>query len=640
MVAHRRLIGLILIAMAALARSQERLPLESFAQLESVSDIAISPDGRYLAAIAAVNHRRTVVILDRTKDSKPAASLGNDKRDEFDIDWCRWANSTRVLCGYRGTASDLGQLYPVTRLAAMDADGKNIKILVQNTTTGDSQFQDQVIDWSPGTPDAVLVQAVAPDDQERTPSVFELDVRTGHMRIRTRSRAPIRRFITDGHGQVRVGTGYDGKKIEYFARLDGHYEWRQLAKFEAFSDHKGALEPFAVEPKSNILYGSGDSDGRNALWKFDLEDRDEPQLIFGHPLVDVEGAIQAKDGRMIGVTYHTEEPHAYYLDPYFESIATALSKALPGRFNEIVDMTQDQKTFVIRSSSDVDAGHWLIFDTVTGHLDGVSATYPDLPESKMAHMRWIHYPAKDGTPIPGYLTLPLGAKAGKLPLIVMPHGGPYYRDTFSFDFLRQFLANRGYAVLQMNFRGSSGYGSKWFYAAHQDWGGLTYSDIADATRWAVSEGIADPSRICIVGWSFGGYAALLGAVRDSQLYRCAVSIAGVSDLQQLISDERGFTGYEISKLQIGTDWEKLKRDSPRRHAQDTNIPVLLVHGSRDYTVPEHHSDDMASALKRAGKKYQYVEIEGGSHQLWREAERIKLLQSVEKFLADNLGASP
>jgi dipeptidyl aminopeptidase/acylaminoacyl peptidase len=271
-------------------------------------------------------------------------------------------------------------------------------------------------------------------------------------------------------------------------------------------------------------------------------------------------------------------------------------------------------------------------------VDLLGRAYPELAAEKMARLRWIHYPAQDGTTIPGYLTIPKDAKPEKLPLIVMPHGGPIHRDTFEFDFLRQFLANRGYAVLQMNFRGSSGYGTKWLRDAHQDWGGLTYSDITDGARWAIAQGIADPNRVCILGWSFGGYAALLGAVRNSDLYRCSVSIAGVSDLRELLFDEKNFANSAIAALQIGTDSDKLKNDSPRLHAAEINIPVLLIHGDRDFQVYPHHSNDMAKALKRAGKKYQYLEIDGGTHQLWRESERITLLQSVEKFLAENLGA--
>jgi dipeptidyl aminopeptidase/acylaminoacyl peptidase len=215
----------------------------------------------------------------------------------------------------------------------------------------------------------------------------------------------------------------------------------------------------------------------------------------------------------------------------------------------------------------------------------------------------------------------------------MPHGGPISRDGWRFSFLRAFLVSRGYAVLQMNFRGSSGYGWEWYSAAHQDWGGLTYSDIHDGTRWAIDQGIADPKRVAIVGWSFGGYAALLGAVRNSDVYRCAVSIAGVSDLPMLLNDERHSSGILFQKKQIGTDWGKLREDSPLRHVEKIKAPILLVHGTRDYIVEVGHSEKMAQLLDRKGKAHKSVILEGGTHDLDRQADRVALLTELDAFLS-------
>jgi dipeptidyl aminopeptidase/acylaminoacyl peptidase len=221
---------------------------------------------------------------------------------------------------------------------------------------------------------------------------------------------------------------------------------------------------------------------------------------------------------------------------------------------------------------------------------------------------------------------------------VMPHGGPIARDSWSFDFLQQFLVSRGYAVLQMNFRGSSGYGGDWLYAAHQDWGGLTYSDIVDGTRWAVKQGIADPKRVCIVGWSFGGYAALLGAVRNADLFRCAVSIAGVSDLSLQLVERRSYVGVDVVREEIGTDSAKLSNDSPRRHAAAVTMPVLMLHGDRDAQANVEQSEAMDAALRSAHKPHEFIEVKGADHQFSRESDRVTLLTSIEKFLAAHLGA--
>jgi dipeptidyl aminopeptidase/acylaminoacyl peptidase len=253
-------------------------------------------------------------------------------------------------------------------------------------------------------------------------------------------------------------------------------------------------------------------------------------------------------------------------------------------------------------------------------------------------MKPISYPARDGTTIPGYLTKPPDAPAGALPLIVLPHGGPMARDRWSYYFLQQFLVSRGYAVLQMNFRGSGGYGSAWSEAAHQDWGGLPYDDIIDGVRWAVSSGIADPGRIGIVGSGFGGYSALLGAVREGPLFRCAVSIGGISDLGLLTQQQRLNYAGEIVREQIGTDEAKLEAASPLRHAPDLKVPVLLIHGELDTRVSVDQSRAMAAALKTANRPFRYVEIKGADERIIDLRDRVLMLQSIEEFLTANMGA--
>jgi dipeptidyl aminopeptidase/acylaminoacyl peptidase len=280
-----------------------------------------------------------------------------------------------------------------------------------------------------------------------------------------------------------------------------------------------------------------------------------------------------------------------------------------------------------------------MLDVRRGRLIKLGGPQPGLDPQELSPLQAISYPARDGVQIPGYLTLPHGGAKDHLPLVVMPHGGPIARDGWHYDFLRQFLASRGYAVLQMNFRGSDGYGSEWFFAAHQDWGGRTYDDVVDGARWAIAQGIADPRRVAIVGWSFGGYVALVGAQRDGELFRCAVSVAGISDLSLLIEEESRYLNLrEVTREQLGTDKEKLRRDSPRLHAADVQVPVLMIHGDRDAQVDLEQSQAMDTALTRAGKPHRLVRIKDADHQMSTESARITLLREIETFLSAHVPA--
>jgi len=648
------LAALALGAYPWLAAAAEPPPLEDFAREPQIFDAALSPDGRYLEWVTAVHDERAVIVLDRSvPGSKPRAVMRSDPQGRFDLSWCRFVSDTRLVCGITGAEKiPDGRVYVVTRLAAVDADGKNPRELVsdEDAVGFQSQFQDDVVDWRPGKSDTVLIteQENALDARARAmvaagggsigqttapyPSVFELNTATGDMQVRYSPRAPLRSFVSDRHGNVRLGWGVaqNSDEMEYDVHDAGG--WHTLMTVNALD--RTVLEPVAICPDNpDCAYAFGSYQGRRALWRMDLTGKVAPQVEFAHPAVDVEAAWFSYDGRLVGARYDTDRPFLYYIDPKRESIVRAVQKVMPGAFILVRDVTQDESLYLLRAMSDIDDGTFLLFDARTGSLMKLGTAYPELEHVALGRMQSISYTARDGTTIPGYLTVPPGWRPEHLPLVVMPHGGPAARDYWAFDFLRLFLVSRGYAVLQMEFRGSSGYGDDWLNVARQDWGGLTYSDIEDGARWAVKDGIADPQRMCIVGWSFGGYAALVGAVRDGDLFRCAVSIAGVSDLSLL---ERQYGG-RLVREQVGTDPEKLKAESPVRHVDSMNIPLLMIHGDRDAQSQIAQSRAMDAALTEAHKAHQYIEIPGATHQMSRESDRMILLSSIEKFLKEHLG---
>ena len=632
------------------ARASAPPSIEDFASRQSIENVSISPDGRYLALIRAQNGKGIVVVSDRSLGKGQTMQTVLAEPEHFRIAWCRWATNTRLLCGFRAMAKERF-VYSVTRLVAVDADGKNVRVLMQNSREAQGQFQDRIINWNPGPPNTVLIEADEGLSAEQLangvqvygnvgthalPAVFELNVMSGMLNLREHARDPIRHWITDKHGDVRLGWGFSGVTISYWARLEGESNWRRLNKFEVFSreNHFDLTAISGEDP--NLAYAIGPYEGRNAIWLIDLTDKEEPKLIFSHPLVDVGHAVLTTNGRLLGARYDDGYPLMYYADDSARQSMEVINKLTPGRFNTIHGTTLDDRVLVIQSSGDVEAPRFLLFDRQAHQVTQFGTAYPDRDSTTLGSMRPISYPARDGTPIPSYLSVPPGAPATHLPLIVMPHGGPIARDTWGYWFLRQFLVSRGYAVLQMNFRGSSGYGNDWFFAAHQDWGGLTYDDVVDGTRWAIAQGIADPKRVCIVGWSFGGYLALLGAQRDPSLFQCSVDIAGVSDLSLLIDEGYHWLNSESIKRQIGLDHEKLKYDSPHLHAADFKVPLLMLQGDMDAQVPFEQSKVMDQALTRAHIAHRFVAVPGADHQFSEVKDRALLLKETEAFLREHL----
>jgi dipeptidyl aminopeptidase/acylaminoacyl peptidase len=605
-------------------------PIAAFAHIPTMSNVVISPDGERIAYL----HGRdgAVVVLTHGLDEDgPATLVLRSPPDVASVRWCRFKTATRLLCGFRGTARLGASNVPFSRLVAVDADGKNVKVLVQNSSFRESYTQDQVLNWLPDTPDRVLIELF----NHGYASVYELDVNTGALHFRVAPHPPIQNFTTDYTGVVRLGCGMSGTTVQCFSRGASESIWHPLTKYEVFQQNSGRVfTPLGFSNDPNVLYALGPFEGREALWRVDLADATKPELEFMHPAVDIEDAIRGRDGRLLGVRYDTDRPVAYYLDREYGARMRGIERALPDGAPVLVSESLDGRRQIIETRSDVDAGTFYLFERDSQSLARIGSEYPDLDPKLLGRMQSISYPARDGTPIPGYLTVPVGVAPKQLPLIVMPHGGPVARDRWRFFFLQQFLVSRGYAVLQMNFRGSSGYGADWFYAANQDWGGLTYSDIADATKWAVDSGLADPQRVCIVGWSFGGYAALLAAVRDGSRYRCVVSIAGLSDLPELRA-ERYYS--RITDRQLGSDSTKLKADSPAQHAAEAGAPVLMIHGTRDYQVDVEQSERMAAALKSAKKPHELILLQGEGHAIDGEKARTTLLEAIERFVRQNLG---
>jgi len=654
----RAVFTMLVVVVPALDVSQaaETPVLEDFMAGLRVRDVAISPDARYLSMIATQDGHTAVLILDRTRDKVPRPLLSAQDKEKYTPEWCGWANATRLLCGFRAIDSFRSKYYKFTRLLAINADGSNLIQITNRLSVTGGQFEDSVLDWTPEDPDTVLLEvnegaessmpggnvSVAGGFADGYPEIYAVNVNTGQRKVAQRERAPIEHFVTDGHGKARLGIGYKHDEILYYGRLEGQDGWRELKRVKAMESDED-ITPVAAIANSNFAYATGSDHGRLALLKIDLTDATDPVVVFSHPDVDVAAPLFTRDGRLIGVSYHTERPESYFFDPQVAAAYGALRKALPGKTISIADMTPDGKAFVVHAERDTEAGTYYVL-SLNGResrLDAVAAVAPGLAGKALAPMRSVLIPARDGASVPGYITLPVHPPAkGNPPLVVMPHGGPRARDTWGYEPWVQFLASRGYAVLQLEFRGSSGYGSAWFRAGFRDWGGVPYNDVLDATKWATAQGYGDPQRTCIVGASYGGYISLLAATRNAEkIFRCAVSISGVSDLAELRADNRFFRHWEIANASLESDVRKLRADSPRLHAADVNIPVLMVHGELDYTVEVDQTQMMDTALTRADKAHETVYVEGTDHYFQEDPARRKVLQAIADFLGRQIGVA-
>jgi dipeptidyl aminopeptidase/acylaminoacyl peptidase len=634
----------------------------AFGARQQVESVSISPDGKMIAMIEPTTGRGAALLvanLDGTPELKPIMlSSGSPDR----MVRCDWSGNTRLVCSIYMINTIYGDRYGVSRLVAVNPDGSGVRELSgsgHGTALGVALYGGGVVDWSGnGSDGSVLLDRwYVPEEttgtmlasSSRGLGVELVDTRTLKRQSVVPANESAEGYISDGHGVVRVmaiharnSLGENDRIVHYLYRKKGSREWLPLSDTVTRDDKAAGFEPLAVDPGLDVAYGLEVKDGRAALFKVALDGSLKKDLVFERPDVDVSGVVEVgRQSRVVGVSWVTDKPHTAFFDPQLRQLEAAFSRALSGLRVSFVDASADEQRLVLWAGSDTDPGHFYLFDKATKHLTEIAPVRPQLASYKLATVSSITYPAADGTMIPAYLTLPAGSTGKDLPTIVMPHGGPESRDVWSFDYLAQFFANRGYAVLQPNYRGSTGYGEAWFKNnGFRSWR-TAIGDVNDAGKWMVAQGIAKPDQLAIFGWSYGGYAALQTSVLDPALFKAVVAVAPVTDIDALRQLElaRGNDKPALLDERFGRGPEAAA-GSPALHADRFVAPVLLFHGDVDQNVDITQSRRMTSRLKDAGKQVELVEFHGLDHYLEDDAARTTLLGKSDAFLRTSMHLPP
>ena len=632
---------------------------DKFGALEAVRQMSISPDGTQVAYVGPrASGGQALYIADVVKGGLPKPIIGASRTGER-LHWCAWASDTRLVCMMSLVTTDGINLLGFNRMISLDADGNNVARLSPGSNSNSLSIVQNggtVIDWDvAGKPGSVLMtRSFVPEQtigsnitkEEQGLAVELVDPRTLKRQIVEKPRRTASEYISDGHGTVRImgmrdinDSGRIQAQVRYMYRKPSDTEWLPLSNvaMSAVGQTSG-FEPYAVDHASNVAYGFDTVNGFMGLYSVALDGTGKRTLVLSRPDADVDSLERiGRDNRVVGASYATERRQVAYFDPALKKLAAALHKALPGQPQiDFIDASAGEAKLLIIASSDTNPGMTYLYTKATGQLAELLPVRPELTGVPMGKMTPVSFPAADGTLIPGYLTLPPGSDGKGLPAIVMPHGGPGSRDEWGFDWLVQFYAARGFAVLQPNYRGSTGYGAAWYQKnGFQSWR-TSIGDVNDAGRWLVAQGIGKPDQLAIVGWSYGGYAALQSSVLDPNLFKAIVAIAPVTDLETLREESRNFTNYTLVDRFIGRG-AHVREGSPAQNAAAIKAPVLLFHGSQDQNVGIGESRLMASKLRAAGKQVELVEFEDLTHGLIDRTARTRLLADSDAFLRRSLG---
>ena len=623
--------------------SEEQIPTDIFGSPPLIADVKISPSGEKIAVYATLENGDSAILVRDLSKNEPLRPIVSSDNKTLKLTGFSWFNEETILSRAWFAADYYSTKIDLTRLVKINVDGSGFKTLFKKRHFKDlpDNFPQRasIIDYLLNDDDHILVQIRT--SNYRYPDVVKLNIDKNSIRMVQKAKTHVRSWRTDKEGRVRVGNKYERDQeitsAILFKDLSTN-KFRTIWKFANLSEDSKAILGFGENP--NKVWFEAYEDGRLAVFSTDLSKQNiEPSLVFSHPKRDVETRLRYKKGKKdpIGLYFRDENYHLVTWDEKEAKFEKSIYKLFPGKEVYFLSTSKNGNRYILFVEDTSTPGSFYLGDRKKGTLELIADSYPALIDVELPQKEELNYQARDGLEIEAFLTLPKGKKKN-LPTIIFPHGGPIAADgAEGFDYWTSFFANRGYAVLQMNFRGSTGYGYDFMKAGLGQWGGQMQDDIEDATKWAIDKGIADPKRICIVGGSYGGYAALMGAA-TSDLYQCAVSFAGVTDLLYLLDESRRYGGEEVLRIMLGDkSRSELSATSPVNLTDQIKIPVLLVQGDDDSRVLLKHGQKMRDAMEDSGVNYIYIEQEDSDHFLTLKRNRLQFFKETEKFLKKHIG---
>ena len=646
------------LSLSVMANANDKPAISSFFDNPRIYTVAFSPDGKTVAMVVATqNGRLQLAAMDLEKrNPKIIAGFSN-----ADIGEVQWVNANRLVYTTVDQKLAVGETRYYPGLYAIDKDGGDLRTLVDRV-------------WIPESTASTIIKSkilsgenffYGVDHSANSESVFvwepiwdktgeweglrlkRVNTRTGLVEIVPMPGAS-KEWLIDDNGVPRICVSTVDGIEKIFYRANKGEAWRVISETSAYADND--ISPYAIGANGTLYVTSRNGHDKIGLYRFDLT----KNAVEGEPIVTVDGydfsgdlILEAGSGRLLGVRYENDAYSSVWIDEKLKGIQEKIDALLPATINQI-RLARDglSRYVIVRSYSDVQASMYLSFDTQESKLDLIGATFPKIDASKMSQQDLVHFKARDGLDIPAYLTLPKDKTQKNLPLVVLVHGGPYVRGvSWGWDAEVQFLASRGYAVLQPEFRGSTGYGFAHFKAGWKQWGMAMQDDIADGANWLIARGIVDPKKVCIAGASYGGYATLMGLAKNPELFKCGVNWIGVTDIMLMYNENWGgdfssqWRKYGMPKM-VGDpvkDVLQLKANSPVEIADKITQPLLMAYGSADRRVPIEHGEKFYSKVKKNNPNVEWIRYLDEGHGWGLPQTRIDFWGKVEIFLEKNIG---